>query len=103
MEAAAMGVPAVVTDVKGNREAVEQGRSGLLVPLADVPALAAAMERMLTEPGLAASMGQEARCIAAARFDEERVFSTVKAEYQALLCRMQCSPPVDLEKTKTQS
>jgi glycosyltransferase involved in cell wall biosynthesis len=88
MEAAAMGVPAVVTDVKGNREAVDQGRNGLLVPLGDVAALAAAMERILTEPGLAASMSCEARSIASARFDEERVFSTVKAEYLALLRRM---------------
>ena len=39
MEASAMGVPAVVTDVKGNREAVVHECNGLLVPLGDVPAL----------------------------------------------------------------
>lgn len=85
MEASAMGVPAVVTDVKGNREAVEPGRSGLLVPLGDVRALAAAMERILTEPELAAKMSDDARCVAVKRFDEARVFATVKAEYLALL------------------
>jgi glycosyltransferase involved in cell wall biosynthesis len=85
MEAAAMGLPAVVTDVKGNREAVEEERNGLRVPLGDVKALAAAMERILTEPELALAMSREARCIAAERFDENRVFSTVKAEYRTLL------------------
>jgi hypothetical protein len=42
MEGAAMGVPAVATDVRGNREAVVHERTGLLVPLGDVTALSAA-------------------------------------------------------------
>jgi glycosyltransferase involved in cell wall biosynthesis len=103
MEAAAMGVPAVVTNVKGNRETVEHGRSGLLVPLGDVKALAAAMQRILTEPGLALSMGREARCIAIDRFDEERVFSAVKEEYRAILRRMSYTSREGGEKATSRS
>ncbi|HWL51012.1 MAG TPA: glycosyltransferase family 4 protein [Chthoniobacteraceae bacterium] len=85
MEASAMGIPAVVTNVKGNREAVEAERNGLLVPLGDARALAAAMERILSQPELAKRMSLECRRIALERFDEERVFETIKTEYLALL------------------
>lgn len=85
MEASAMGIPSVVTDVKGNREAVEPERNGLLVPLGDIEALATALERILSQPELAERMGREARRVALERFDEERVFNKVKTEYLALL------------------
>ena len=87
MEAAAMGTPSVVTDVKGNREAVTHDRNGLLVPLGDVPALAAAILRILTEPDTAQRMSVEARRMAAERFDELLVFEKVKAEYRNLLAK----------------
>jgi glycosyltransferase involved in cell wall biosynthesis len=85
MEASAMGVPAVVTDVKGNREAVLHGCNGLLVPLGDVPALAAAVVRILTDRELATKMGVNGRAMALERFDEQALFATVKNEYRRLL------------------
>ena len=85
MEAAAMGTPAVVTDVKGNREAVTHDRNGLLVPFGDVPALASAIGRILTEPATAQRMSVEARRIAAKCFNERKVFEKVQAEYLGLL------------------
>jgi glycosyltransferase involved in cell wall biosynthesis len=86
MEASAMGIPSVVTDVKGNREAVEHGRTGLLVPLGDVPSLMSGILRILDEPETARQMRREARRIATERFDEQLVFQRVKAEYRRLLC-----------------
>ncbi len=47
MEALACGVPVVTTDVGGNREIVEPGRDGLLVPFGDGPALERALETAL--------------------------------------------------------
>lgn len=85
MEASAMWVPAIVTDVKGNREAVEHGRNGLLVPLGDVQALADAIIELLTDREKARRMGEEGRCMALERFDERLVFEKVKAEYGRLL------------------
>lgn len=86
MEAAAMGVPAVVTRVKGNREAVEHGHNGLLVPLGDVPALTNAILFILTHPERARQMGREGYRMALERFDERQVFARVQAEYARLLC-----------------
>jgi glycosyltransferase involved in cell wall biosynthesis len=87
MEAAAMGVPAVATDVKGNREAVEPGCNGLLVPLGDVPALAGAVLEVLIDRDRARRMGAEGRRLAAERFDERIVFRKVRSEYERLLRR----------------
>ena len=93
MEASAMGVPCVVTDVKGNREAVTNDRNGLLVPFGDVPALTTAILRILTEPETARRMSAEALGMAAARFDELLVFAKVKAEYARLLRGKGCALP----------
>ncbi|MCC7451603.1 MAG: glycosyltransferase family 4 protein [Anaerolineae bacterium] len=85
MEASAMGVPCVVTKIRGCTEAVEHDQNGLLVPLGNVQALADAMICLLTDKDKAARMGQTARQIALERFDEQHVFDTVKAEYKRLL------------------
>lgn len=85
MEAAAMGIPAVVTDVKGNREAVVHDRNGLLVPLGDSLALAEAIIDLLTNPEKAKRMGEEAYRMARERFDERVVFGKVIDEYSRLL------------------
>lgn len=85
MEASLMGVPSVVTDVRGCREAVEHGRNGLVVPFGDVPALAASIIRVLEDPALARRMGAAGRQMARERFDERRVFQTVRDEYTRLL------------------
>jgi glycosyltransferase involved in cell wall biosynthesis len=85
MEAAAMGVPCIVTDIPGCRETVEQGRNGLLVPVGDVEALAAAIVQVLSDRPMARRMGAEGRKMALAHFDERVVFDRVKAEYARLL------------------
>ncbi len=93
MEASAMGIPCVVSNVKGNREAVTHDRNGLLVPFGDVPALVSAITRILTEPATAQRMSLEARRMAAERFDERIVFEKVKAEYARLLREKGCALP----------
>ena len=85
MEASAMGVPAVATNVKGNREAIEHDSNGLLVPLGDIRSLADAVAGLLTNREKARYMGQAGYDIARERFDERLVFETVKAQYAHLL------------------
>ena len=85
IEASAMRKPTVATDIRGCREAVEDRRNGLLVPLSDVAALASAIAELLTDPELAASMGAAGRELALERFDERVVFRRVLAEYTRLL------------------
>jgi glycosyltransferase involved in cell wall biosynthesis len=85
LEASAMRVPSVVTDIRGCRQAVTHGRNGLLVPVGDTEALGNAIVRVLTDRDLAGRLGEEGRRRALAEFDEERIFETVRREYERLL------------------
>jgi len=85
MEASAMGVPCVVTNIRGCRETVEQGRNGILVPLGNFRSLADAIVELLTDRDKAKKMGEEGRRMARERFDEQIVFKKVKTEYTRLL------------------
>jgi glycosyltransferase involved in cell wall biosynthesis len=58
LEAMRAGTPVVLTDVVGNRDTVEHGRSGLLVPPGDVAALAAAVGALLADRDLARRLGR---------------------------------------------
>jgi glycosyltransferase involved in cell wall biosynthesis len=85
MEASAMKVPCVVTDVRGCRQAVSHGRNGLLVPPGDAAALADALLALLRDPIRARRLGEDGRRRAVAEFDERRVFARVLEEYERLL------------------
>jgi len=69
LEAMASGAPVVATHHAGIGEAVEDGRSGFLVPSGDAGALHAALRRLVDAPGAARAMGDEARRVALGRFD----------------------------------
>jgi glycosyltransferase involved in cell wall biosynthesis len=67
-EAMAAGVPVVATRVGGVPEMLEHGNGGLLVPPGDVPALAAALQRVLGDPEAAEEMGRRGQDRARERF-----------------------------------
>ncbi|HWM88467.1 MAG TPA: glycosyltransferase, partial [Kofleriaceae bacterium] len=83
----AMGVPCVVTDIRGCREAVERDVNGLFVPARDSAALARAIIDLLSDPARAARLGQGGLRMARERFDEKRVFEHVMAAYERLRAR----------------
>jgi lipopolysaccharide/colanic/teichoic acid biosynthesis glycosyltransferase len=89
MEASAMGVPCIVTDVRGCRQVVRHEDNGLLVPVGDAEALTRSIVRLLQDPALARRLGASARARARDEFDERRVFATVLAEYDRLLADRQ--------------
>ncbi len=60
VEAAACGTPSVASDVPGLRESVVGGETGLLVQHGDVPALADAFRKLLTQHEIRSQMGRRA-------------------------------------------
>jgi L-malate glycosyltransferase len=84
-EAMAAGRPVVATDVGGNPELVEDGRTGLLVPSRNPVALAQAIEKLLADPELRERMGRAARRRVAERFSLERSIETFETLYASLL------------------
>jgi glycosyltransferase involved in cell wall biosynthesis len=87
MEAAAMGVPVVATRIRGCRQVVDDGRTGRLVPVGDVDALAGAIAALATDAELRRSLGEAAREKARREFDQQRVIDTTLAVYESLLAR----------------
>jgi glycosyltransferase involved in cell wall biosynthesis len=61
LEACAVALPIVATDVGGNGEIVRDGETGRLVPASDATALAAGMRELLGQPARAAAVAQAAR------------------------------------------
>lgn len=85
MEAAATGLPIVATDIRGCRQVVEPGRTGLLVPLSDAPRLAEAIVELANDERERHRMGRAARQKAVAEFDQQRVIDTTLEVYERLL------------------
>jgi glycosyltransferase involved in cell wall biosynthesis len=73
LEAMATGRAVITTDAPGCRETVVNGDNGFLVAPRDPLALAEAMERFITHPELAVSMGRRSRQLAEERFDVRKV------------------------------
>lgn len=69
LEAGAMGLPSVVTDINGSREIVENGKNGLVVPPRDAVALYDAMKLMATDNETRQRMAREARPMIVSRFE----------------------------------
>lgn len=87
MEAAAMGIPVVVTDVRGCRQTVTDGVTGYLVPPRDPEALTQALLDLLDDPDRRYAFGRAARHKALTEFDERLVFARVHDAYRQLLAR----------------
>jgi glycosyltransferase involved in cell wall biosynthesis len=86
MEAAACGRPMVLTDIRGCREIGTDGEQLLLVAPRNVPALADALARLLTDAGLRERLGSAAGARAGAAFDQRRV-ARVSVETYAAVAR----------------
>lgn len=95
LEALAMGLPAVSTDLAGIPEILEHGRSGLLVPPGDPTALAAALRTVLTDPGLRERLSRHGRLKAEEVFDVHRNVQQLEARFRA--CVKADAQPTALE------
>ena len=85
MEAAACGLPVVATDIRGCRQVVSHGQSGLLVPLHDPVRLAAAIEELARDPARRREMGAAGRRKAEAEFDDQIVVAKSMEAYERVL------------------
>ena len=85
MEAAAMGIPTVVTDIRGCRQTTIDGENGLRYPPGDVDALKNALARLIDSGQERKEMALAGQKLARAEFDERRVFERVVDTYERLL------------------
>ena len=85
LEAGAMGLPSIVTDINGSREIVVEGENGVIVPPRDADALYAAMLRFIEAPAEVAQMAANAREMIASRFEKSFVEQCLFDYYKEIL------------------
>lgn len=85
LEAMSAGIPVVTTDVGGNREAVLDGVTGLLVPAKDAKSLADALETLWKDEGKRVSMGRAGRARAEQYFSARKMVKETERIYEAIL------------------
>ena len=87
LEAMATALPVVATDVGGNRELVNPGHTGMLVPSQDVEAMAQALLALASDPAQARRMGQAGRAEVERRFSLQAMVAGYQALYDELLAK----------------
>lgn len=83
LEAGAMGLPTVGTQVGGVPEMLQNGRTGLLVPLDDTPALTRAISSLVESPETRKAMGQAGKvfCLESGNFLPSDMAANVESNY----------------------
>lgn len=84
IEAGAMELPSIVTDINGSNEIIVSGENGLIVPVKDVAALHDAMSRFVQDGSLRAKMAKQARVMVESRYDCHMVRQALYDFYASL-------------------
>jgi glycosyltransferase involved in cell wall biosynthesis len=84
LEAMAMGKPVIATKVRGIEEVVEDGKTGILIPLEDPHALSEACMKLIRDKALISVMGGEART----RFEQLFTIERMIHEYESVYTNM---------------
>lgn len=84
LEAMFLGIPVVATDIGGNVELIDHGRTGFLTPAQDVAALAQAISARLADPAGTAAVTALARERAIERFSLDRMVADYEGLYRQL-------------------
>lgn len=85
LEYMATGMPVVATDVGGNKELINEGMNGFLVPNEDYYAMADKLCRLLKDPHLRKNMGESGKRMISERFGWEKVILDYENYYETLL------------------
>ena len=85
LEAGAMGLPSIVTDINGSREIIVENENGMIVPPRDADALFVAMRRMLNDDRRRSYMASNARNMIGCRFEQGFVRQCLLDFYDTIL------------------
>lgn len=86
LQAGAMELPAIVTDINGCNEIISEEENGLIIPVKDAEALQAAMEKIITDQAFYHRMKENARPMIESRYRQEVVWQALLEEYASAVC-----------------
>lgn len=84
LQAGAMGLPSIVTDISGSNEIIVNKRNGIIIPVKDVNAICEAMKLLKDDTILRSHLIKEARPLIESRYDQRVVWKAILSEYKAL-------------------
>lgn len=84
MQAGAMGLPCIVTDINGCNEIIQDNVNGVIIPVKDISALVRAMLELLEKEELN-RLGKNARQMIIERYKQQRIWELIKQEYDEQL------------------
>ena len=87
IEAQALGVPVITTDIPGPRDAIINGKTGILIPAADQESLMAAMHKLKNDQDLLKTMGDKGILFVRENFEQGKFWEKVLEHRMSLLTR----------------
>jgi glycosyltransferase involved in cell wall biosynthesis len=84
MQAGAMELPSIVTNINGCNEIIIEGENGLIIPVKNVELLYQAMIKILNEKDEYRIMSQKSRDLIVKRYEQKYVWEQLLKEYQSL-------------------
>lgn len=84
LQAGAMDLPSIVTDINGSSEIIRDGMNGVIIPPRDTEALWKAMRNMLTDEAARRKMAANARNLIGSRYDRTFLWQELKKTYKSL-------------------
>lgn len=84
MQAGAMGLPSIVTNINGCNEIIVEGENGTIIPVKNVGALSEAMRKMMEDHNFRTQLQQNARPMIVSRYEQQVVWEAILAEYKRL-------------------
>lgn len=84
MQAGAMGLPSIVTDINGCNEIIIEGENGVIIPPKKVTALRSEMERFMADTDLLKILQVNARNLICSRYEQRDVWEAILRMYQSL-------------------
>jgi glycosyltransferase involved in cell wall biosynthesis len=98
MQAGAMGLPSIVTDINGCNEIIEDGKNGLIIPPKDTKALQEKMLRLVEDEQLYKHLASNSREMITSRYEQKLVLEALLEEYKRLLKEKETDPETSLPK-----
>ncbi|MDR2204756.1 MAG: glycosyltransferase family 4 protein [Flavobacteriaceae bacterium] len=85
MQAGAMELPSIVTDINGCNEIIIEGKNGIIIPVKNAEAIEQAMKKMFDDKNLYEKLKQNARPMIVSRYEQKMIWKALLEEYRSLL------------------
>lgn len=85
IQAGAMGLPAIVTDINGCNEIIMHGENGVIIPSKDEQSLYNTMLWFISHPDRVKEMAANSRALVVSRYEQNIVWEALLEEYRSLI------------------